>query len=118
MKALSLTAVIHVSNTRNAINYYTSVLGFTIDFEFGDYVGLNYEDLAIHLSGPTNPGMKKVPGNAHFCIDCDGVDAYYNLILEKGALITVPIADREYGMRDFAVNDVDGNTLVFGMGIV
>lgn len=62
--------------------------------------------------------MKKAPGNAHFCIDCDEVDEYYNLISEKDALISVPIADRQYGVRDFAVNDPDGNTLVFGKAII
>lgn len=115
MKALSIAVVIHVSDLNRAITYYTNILGFKIDFRFGEYVGLTYGDIAIHLSGPTHPGMKKTPGGAHFCIDCDEVNAYYNHIAQKRALIFVSIADRDYGMRDFAVNDPDGNTLVFGM---
>lgn len=117
MKALISTTVIHVTNLDNAIKYYTDTLGFHIDFTFGDYAGLVYHQVAIHLNGPGNHGIKKLPGNAHVCIDCDEVDDYYHQILKNGALISVPVADRVYGVRDFAVDDPDGNTLVFGKGI-
>ncbi|MEE1946624.1 glyoxalase superfamily protein [Pedobacter sp. KR3-3] len=118
MKALSLTAIIHVTDLNKALDYYKDVLGFKVDFEFGEYVGLNYDDVALHLNGVTNHGIKKAPGSAHFAIDCSEVDAYYDLISKQGAIITVPIADRAYGLRDFAVEDPDGNTLVFGKAIV
>jgi uncharacterized glyoxalase superfamily protein PhnB len=114
MKPLSTTVVIHVSDLSRATVYYTDVLGFKPDFKFGDYAGLFYDSISIHLSGPTSEGVKKTPGSAHFSIDCDEVDAYYDTIVKKGAFITVPIANRVYGVRDFALNDHDGNTLVFG----
>lgn len=118
MKALHISVVVHVSDLNKALDYYKDVLGFKIDFEFGEYVGLMYDDICVHLNGPSNNGVKKAPGGAHFCIDCSDVDAYYNLITKQGAIITIPIGDRAYGMRDFAVDDPDGNTLVFGKEIV
>lgn len=118
MKALSSTAVIHVSDLNRAGKYYTDILGFKPDFEFGDYWGLTFGEICIHLSGPKNQGTKKAPGSAHVCFDCDDVNAYYDDIVKNGALIDAPIADRVYGVRDFSVNDGDGNTLVFGMAIV
>jgi predicted enzyme related to lactoylglutathione lyase len=117
MKILGTTVVVHVSDLERAMQYYTNVLGFTFDFKFGDYAGLFNGQASIHLCGPTNRGIKKQPGSANWCMDCDEVDDYYMLISSKGALITVPIANREYGVRDFAVNDHDGNTLVFGKAI-
>ena len=117
MKALSATVVIHVSDLNRALTYYTAILGFTVDFKLAEYAGLILGDVCIHLSGPANPGMKKMPGNAHFCIDCDEVNTYFDAISKKGALISVPLEDRFNGMRDFAVNDPDGNTLVFGRAI-
>ncbi|HXB43051.1 MAG TPA: VOC family protein [Puia sp.] len=114
MKALGTSVVIHVSDLNRALNYYTAILGFVEDFKLAEYAGLVLDHVCIHLSGPANPGMKKTPGNAHFCIECVDVDAYYDDILKKGALVVVPLEDRFYGMRDFAVNDHDGNTLVFG----
>ncbi|QKJ29367.1 VOC family protein [Mucilaginibacter mali] len=117
MKALSLAVVVHVSNLDAAMEYYTNVLGFSTDFVFGDYAGMIFNDVLIHLNGPTNQGTKKVPGSAHFCIDCDGIDQYYQQIVSKGAIIEAPLADRPYGMRDCAINDPDGNTIVFGMAL-
>lgn len=117
MKAISVTPVVHVSDIKNAIIYYTDVLGFAVDFEYGDYIGLTYGDICIHLSGPANDGAKKPAGTAHFCFYCDDVNGYFDEITQKGAIIDFPIGDRMYGLRDFAVNDEDGNTLVFGMDI-
>lgn len=113
MKALTLTVVIPVSNLEQAIQYYTHILGFTFDFKFGDYAGLYNGKANIHLSGPDNQGIKKDPGSALCIVDCDDVDSYYNLVQAKGATISVPIANRVYGIRDFSVDDHDGNTIVF-----
>ena len=117
MKALSITIIIHVSDLERAILYYTDILGFIFDFKFGDYAGLFNGEATIHLCGPNNQGEKKPIGSAHCCIDCDDVNAYHNEISSKGAIISFPIGDRVYGMRDFAVNDHDGNTLVFGKAL-
>ncbi|HEY8927560.1 MAG TPA: glyoxalase superfamily protein [Mucilaginibacter sp.] len=117
MKAQSLIVIVHVADVDASIKYYTEVLGFTVDFKFGDYAGLIYNNVQLHLNGPTNQGIKKAPGSAHFWIDCDEIDTYYEFIRSKGANVVVPLENRIYGVRDCAVNDPDGNTIVFGMGI-
>lgn len=114
MKAISSVPVIHVSNLKSAITYYQQILGFKPDFIFDDGVFLHLEEICIHLSRPEDPGIKKTPGQAHLCIDLEEVDAYYQNVMSKGAIIQLPLAERSYGMRDFALGDPDGNTLVFG----
>ncbi len=115
MQVLSSAVVIHVSDLGMATNFYTQVLGFDPDFTFGDYAGLTHNHICIHLNGPKNTGgIKKEPGNAHVCFECDEVDDFYSSVIKNKVLIVAPIADRVYGMRDFAINDPDGNTLVFG----
>ena len=118
MKAISSATVIHVSDLPASLSYYCDILGFSEDFRFGDYVGLLHGNVFVHLNGQVNQGIKKIPGGAHLCIDCDTVDSFYEQNKAKGALITVTLDDRDYGMRDFAVNDPEGNTLVFGSSIV
>lgn len=117
MKAFSSATVIHVSDFKSSLDYYTKILGFTFDFEFGEYAGLFINEVFIHISGSENPGRKKPAGSAHLCIDIDNVDDYYQRLSENGAIISVTLEDRVYGMRDFAVDDPDGNTLVFGQAI-
>ncbi|WP_184547864.1 VOC family protein [Mucilaginibacter sp. FT3.2] len=117
MKILSSSPVIHVSDFERALDYYTTVLGFTIDFKLEAYAGLLYNEILLYICGPDNDGLKKTPGTAEICFDCDEVDNYLETIRRRGALISYPIGDRYYGIRDFAVDDPDGNTLVFGKNI-
>ena len=114
MKALSATPVVHVSDFNRALDYYINVLGFSEDFKLEAYAGLLLDDVLIYICGPANQGIQKAPGQTLFCIHCDEVDTYFVTISKKGALILGPPTDRYYGIRDFAVNDPDGNTLVFG----
>lgn len=112
MKASVTALTIYVSDFNRALRYYTNVLGFMEDFRHADYAGLSIDNVSIHLSGPTNPGTKE-PGNAHFYIACDYTDIYFDAIKRYGAIIVVPLAERFNGVRDFTINDHDGNTLVF-----
>ncbi|TFF36945.1 glyoxalase superfamily protein [Mucilaginibacter psychrotolerans] len=118
MKILSTTPVSHVSDIKKTTAYYTNILGFSVDFEHGDYVGLTYGDAWIHLSEPKHNGIKKPAGKALFCFYCDDLNAYYHEVTAKGAILEFDIGDRSYGLRDFSVNDEDGNTLIFGMHLV
>jgi uncharacterized glyoxalase superfamily protein PhnB len=93
------------------------VLGFSEDFRLPEYAGLLLDQTIIYLSGPGHTGIKKAAGEAHCCIDCDEVGGYYATVSEKGANIIIPLADRFYGIRDFAISDPDGNVLIFGAGI-
>jgi len=43
-----------------------------------------------------------------------GVDALYEELRSRGAITLEEPAERPYGMRDFNVNDLDGNELCFG----
>ncbi|OAF02946.1 hypothetical protein AYJ54_25420 [Bradyrhizobium centrolobii] len=44
------------------------------------------------------------------------VDQLYAELSRRGARLIKQPQDRDYGMRDFDVVDVDGNQLTFGMG--
>lgn len=117
MKAFSAIPVIHVSDFERTLSYYLDVLGFAEDFKLEAYAGLILDDVLIHISGPAKRGIQKAPGQTLVCINCDEVDTYFETISQKGALIIGPPADQFYGIRDFAVNDPDGNTLVFGAAL-
>src|ERR1700744_3544210 len=117
MKASLAIPVIHVSDFNCALNYYIDILGFAEDFKLKAYAGLILGDVLIYICGPANPGIYKTPGQTLFCVHCDEVDSYFEDIAKKGALIGGPPTDQYYGVRDFVVNDSDGNTLVFGADI-
>lgn len=113
MKPTSAATIFQVNNVETSIQYYTAILGFEVAFRYNDLAGLEYGPVLIYLSGPKQDAKKAI-GQGSIYIFIDEVDAYYNDIIAKGALLTISIDDRPYGMRDFGVKDPDGNYLAFG----
>jgi uncharacterized glyoxalase superfamily protein PhnB len=106
----------HVADVGAALDFYVQVLGFKERFRFGDYAGVEHGEVQIHLSGPNSTNKRQV-GQGGIYVFCDDVDAYYAEIVAKGAAPQAPPKDYEYGMRDFAVTDPDGNLLGFGQEV-
>lgn len=112
MNAYSAATVIMVVNLDRSLAFYKDVLGFAEDFRFGNYAGLKLGEVLVHLSQFGNPNSKP-PGFGAMYIFCDEVDDYYGEITAKGAKAPNPPKDYEYGMRDFVVEDPDGNCITF-----
>ena len=112
MRPTTLIPVFYVANVDTAVQHYTSVLGFTPSFRYGTYAGLRLGPCELHLTDPGEPRHIVGAGTAYFL--CDEVDAYYARVKAAGARLKSEPTDRIYGMRDFAVFDVDGNQLSFG----
>ena len=103
----------HVANVDESLKYYTEVLGFSERFRFGDYAGVAHGEVQIHLSGPASTNKRSV-GQGSIYIFCDDCDAYYAEIIARGATTQAPPQDYPYGMRDFVLEDPDGNLVAFG----
>lgn len=103
----------HVADVEASLSYYISVLGFYERFRYGEYAGVENGTVQIHLAGPgaTN---KRDAGQSGVYIFVDECDAYYAEITAKGAKTQTPPQDQEYGMRDFIIEDLDGNLIGIG----
>jgi len=113
MKTHGSATTFHVSDLNASMKYYTEVLGFSERFRFGDYAGVQYEDIQIHLSGPKATNKKEI-GQGSIYIFCDDVDAYHAEVKSKGAKIQAAPKDYDYGMRDFVIEDPDCNLIGIG----
>ncbi len=121
MKLLShASAIFPVDDPLKTATYYQDILGFDIAFEWEEppiYIVINRDDaVGIHLVKKED---NHIPSKRHtsLFIFVHDVDALYKEFETAGANITNPIADREYGMRDFDVTDPNGYILAFGQGI-
>ena len=106
-----------VADIAESSEHYRDALGFTITFEYGDptfYVCLSRDQVALHLiaAGKTT----RLPGQSAICIFVKDVDAVHAELKERGARILKPPQNYDYGMRDFDLLDLDGNSLTFGTG--
>jgi catechol 2,3-dioxygenase-like lactoylglutathione lyase family enzyme len=101
-----------VSDIRAATDFYTKKLGFWLAFTWGDppsMAGVNLGNVQMFLERgtPTPNGYSVyfVVGNA---------DELYEFQRANGVEIVQEPEDREYGLRDYRVRDLDGYELAFG----
>ena len=106
------SAVLHVPDIKATATYYRDVLGFNWDFGDETYSVVWRDNAAIHFAeGET------VPTGVHVFLWVRDVDECHRQMAERGAEIVVPIGDRPYSMRDFAIRDPNGIDLIFGQDI-
>ena len=110
--------VFTVRDIAKSIEHYRDVLGFAVTFEYGNptfYACLCRDEVALHLLSAHE--TKRLPGNGGVCVFVKDVDHIYAELAARGANINKPPQTYDYGMREFDVIDLDGNQLVFGMGV-
>jgi catechol 2,3-dioxygenase-like lactoylglutathione lyase family enzyme len=112
MKTITAIPVFNVKDVNATLPFYTQTLGFVQSFRYGTYVGLKLGKCEIHLCPPGD--HQRSPGGCNAYFICDEVDEYHAKIKAAGAHPKSEPMDRMYGMRDFAVQDPDGNLLSFG----
>ena len=101
-----------VGDIRAAVEFYTTRLGFTPSFTWGEpptFAGVMLDRMQMFFSkGTPNPSgcsVFFVIGNA---------DALCDYQRANGVEVVEPPGDREYGLRDYTVRDLNGYRLSFG----
>ena len=110
--------VIEISDMPASLTFYEKQLGFEVSFIWNDppdYAVLHQGDVQIHLMQTDQPihptGFRMMYVFVH------DVDSAYQKAVEAGAKISSPIETKEYGMRDYEVQDPDGHRITFGMNV-
>ena len=114
-KLTSIAPILQVANVERAIDYYKRVLGFEIEWTSGEpptHASVCRDSVEITFAAEAKP----IPSRVY--IQVSGVDEYFARITAAGAIVSVPLADRFYGMRDGRVDDLDGNAINLGESLV
>jgi uncharacterized glyoxalase superfamily protein PhnB len=115
----SLAPQFLVDDLHRAIAYYRDALGFTFGEPWGGFYAIGKLDgLELHLKeAPKNPAERKHRrDNEHLdaAAGVDGIEAYYERCVARGAKIVRPLAATEWGTKDFYVEDPEGYIICFG----
>ena len=105
-----------VSDVLRSVAHYRDVLGFQVEFTYGEptfYAGVERGGVLIYLQAAGE--TKRQPGQGAVNVFVTDVDALYGELNSRGARTLNEPKDYPYGMRDFDVHDLDGNQLCFGM---
>ena len=121
MKLLSHSApVFPVEDPLKTAEYYRDILGFDINFKWGDppsYVVINRDDtVGIHLVKKEDQFQPSKNHVSLFIFSHD-INSLYTAYAKAGADILHPLGDRDYGMRDFDIKDPNGFILSFGQNL-
>ena len=110
------TTIFTVKDVAASLAYYRDCVGFAVGFEYGSpisYVGLCSGEVSLHLVAAAQ--APRPPGHGAVSIYVDDVDALHADLMRRGAKILNAPKDQDYGLRDFAIADADGNMIFFAM---
>ncbi len=101
-----------VGDVLAAVDFYTTKLGFSLGFTWGkppEISGVNLGNVQLFLEqGVPNPEGCSV----YFVVS--NVDELFEFHRANGVDVVVPPGDREYGLRDYRIKDLNGYALGFG----
>lgn len=112
-----------VDDVGAAAEYYRDVLGFEVEFLYGDdptYGRVTRDDAIIDFARSEPAGARnsvKASGSSFGCdavIVVSNVEDVYIEIQEKGANVIERLAPREYGALDCMIEDLNGYRLTIG----
>lgn len=108
-----LVVEVFVRDIARATEFYRR-LGFEVVEDKGSFVAFVWEGHRLFLDERRDlPPVPAFP-RANVRIMVPDVDRYWRLAGEMDARVVAPIADRDYGIRDFTIADPDGFGLRFG----
>ena len=98
-----------VTDVERAQQHYRDALGFEIGWlDPGEIGAVSRGNVAIFLLKTTPPFEAAV----HW-VFAEDVDATYNELKSLGANIVEPLEKKPWGLRQFTVEDIDGNRFYF-----
>ena len=104
-------AIIRVTDFKALVAFYQEQLGFelTILWPNPRYAVLKRDEVSLEIA--EKPGSK---GGAAIYISVTDVDALYEELSNVNVGRIGEMRDRDYGIRDFYIEDPEGNVLIFG----
>jgi len=109
--------VIAVPNLKTSSEYYKNVLGFEIHDMGDEGWRMFVKDRACIMAGECTDA---IPPNelgdhsyfAYFVVE--SIDQYYESIKDSGGKILKEIQNEPWGMREFAIQTIDGHRIMMG----
>jgi len=92
------------------VTYYQEVLGFKINYAEGDFGVMYRDDCTLLLI----PRRERHTGIGSCYVYVNDADALHAELVKSGANVQGEPVSQLWGLRDFAVLDLEGNRLTFG----
>ena len=119
MHIVNIIAQLRTTDLAASIHFYTTQLGFTLDFQYDDfYAGVRAGDHIIHLKlvDDADPSITFVERGEHFHLyfQTDDVIAAADRLARAGVRFEREAHETPWRTREFIIKDDQGHTLYFG----
>jgi len=110
-------------DARALIRFLVDVVGFTEAAVYGDGERVDHAELTWPPGGGVMLGSVRdsdveasaaAPGRFAAYVVADDIDALHARVAAAGTTVTRPPEDTDYGSREFAITDPEGNRWTFG----
>ncbi|HVY75654.1 MAG TPA: VOC family protein [Puia sp.] len=106
-----------VSDLNRSIEFYTTKLGFEVDFRYEDfYAGIVLEGHSVHLKAGKPSAEERMNKRKNEDLDIvftiEGIEGLYEAFSNKAVEIIQPLRAMPYG-KEFYVADPDGYIIAF-----
>ena len=110
----AMTPILNVASVEASIEHYTSVLGFSKDWDWPDeedktFASISNGEVHVFLS-ENSQGARPM----WIYYNVGDVDKLHEEYVEAGAVVTQEPVDRPWGAREMLVEDLDGHVLRIG----
>lgn len=104
------TPELPVEDVERAQQHYREALGFEIGWLYpgGDLGAVSRDDVAIFLRRRTRPFEPAI----HW-VFAEDIDTTYEELRSLGARVVEPLEEKPWGLRQFTIEDIDGNRFHF-----
>jgi uncharacterized glyoxalase superfamily protein PhnB len=107
-----------VDDLERAVEYYRDRLGFITDFVYDSfYAGMSRDGAPIHLKCAPKAVSDRTHRKQNEHLDAylavTGLEALFQELQSRGAMIVRPPEQRPWACKDFYVEDIDGYLLCF-----
>ena len=105
-----------VLDLAKSTDYYTSVLGLSIEFTAPGWTFLSRGSFRVMLGGCTDaiPPAELGDHSWYGYITVSDASALFAEYQASGAKFTQTLADKPWGMREFGIHTIDGHRIMFG----
>ena len=119
MAVLGAIPQLRTTDLDRSIDFYVNKLGLILEFQYSDfYAGIKAGEQSFHLKlvDALDPTIAYVAaeGHLHLYFPTDDARAEAARLQRNGVSLEAPVADTEWGTREFWIHDTDGHTLYFG----
>lgn len=119
MQILTIIPQLRTTDLGASIDFYTTRLGFTLEFQYEDfYAGVRNGDHIIHLKfvDDTDPSIEYVDdaGHFHLYFQTDDISATAERLRSAGVRFERDVHETDWATRELIIRDDQGHTLYFG----